>query len=154
MTEINYGNDRIVAPSGGAMPPSINYGNDRVVQPGAGGFDIDTRGAPPVVRMAVGGAPEADRLATIRLYYPDARPFGQDNFIFTDPQTNRPTLYNPRGLDIGDLYSIRPEAAEAIGGVLGGALAAPFALRGKSASVGIPAAAATGAADGRELENL
>lgn len=154
MTEINYGNDRIVAPSGGAMPPSINYGNDRVVRPGAGGFDIDTRGAPGVVRAAVGGAPEADRLATIRSYYPDARPFGQDNFIFTDPQTNRPTLYNPRGLDIGDLYSIRPEAAEAIGGVLGGALAAPFALRGKSASIGIPAAAATGATIGRELENL
>lgn len=154
MTEINYGNDRIVAPSGGAMPPSINYGNDRVVQPGAGGFDIDTRGAPRNVRATVGGAPEADRLATLRLYYPDARPFGQDNFIFTDPQTNRPTLYNPRGLDIGDLYSIRPEAAEAIGGVLGGALAAPFALRGKSASIGIPAAAATGATIGRELENL
>lgn len=154
MTEINYGNDRIVAPSGGAMPSSINYGNDRVVQPGAGGFDIDTRGAPGKVRATVGGAPEADRLATLRLYYPDARPFGQDNFIFTDPQTNRPTLYNPRGLDIGDLYSIRPEAAEAIGGVLGGALAAPFALRGKSASIGIPAAAATGATIGRELENL
>ena len=154
MTEINYGNDRIVAPSGGAMPPSINYGNDRIVQPGAGGFDIDTRGAPGNVRATVGGAPEADRLATLRLYYPDARPFGQDNFIFTDPQTNRPTLYNPRGLDIGDLSSIRPEAAEVIGGILGGALAAPFALRGKSASIGIPAAAATGATIGRELENL
>ena len=114
----------------------------------------------PAHGAAVGGAPAADRLATLRKYYPDARAYDGDNFIFTDPETQRPTIYNPRGLDFGDVASLRPEAAEIAGGVIGGAIATPPALLaapatgGRSVALGIPAAAAAGATAGRELENL
>lgn len=118
---------------------------------------IDTRrGAPGVVRNAVGGAPNKDRLATLQRYYPDAQPYDGDNFTFTDPETRRATLYNPRGLDFGDLPSITPELAELLGGIGGGALgvlsAAPTGMM--SAPVAVPVGVGLGAAAGREAENL
>jgi hypothetical protein len=81
-------------------------------------------GAPANVRASVGAAQTPqDRLATIRRFYPDAEPHGEDNFVFNDPRrSNRPTLYNPPGFfsDIaGDLASISPEIGEALGGVVG-----------------------------------
>ena len=91
--------------------------------------EVDTkRGAPWRVREAVGAAATPqDRLATIRRFYPDAIAFGDDNFIFKDATTGRPTIYNPKGLDLGDIPSITPEIAEAGGGVIGGAVALPTA---------------------------
>ena len=163
MSDIDYGDSRIVVPAGRTTPPQIDYGDSRIVVPaGSTGrsLNIDMRGAPGSVRAAVGGAPAADRLATLKAYYPDARPLGEDNFVFTDPQTGQQTIYNPRGLDVGDLFSLRPEAAEIAGGFIGGLLATPPALLtakpsgGASVAIGIPAAAGAGATIGRELENL
>jgi hypothetical protein len=151
MPDIDYGDSRIVVPAGRATPPQIDYGDARIVVPaGSAGrsLNIDMRGAPGSVRAAVGGAPAADRLATLQAYYPDARPLGDDNFVFTDPQTGQQTIYNPRGLDVGDLFSLRPEAAEIAGGVIGGLLAARGGPKASAAT------AATGATIGRELENL
>jgi len=151
MPDIDYGDSRIVVPAGRATPPQIDYGDSRIVVPaGSAGrsLNIDMRGAPGSVRAAVGGAPAADRLATLQAYYPDAKPLGDDNFVFTDPQTGQQTIYNPRGLDVGDMFSLRPEAAEIAGGVLGGLLAARGGPKASAAT------AATGATIGRELENL
>lgn len=115
------------------------------------------KGAPARIRALVGAArtPE-DRLATLRKIYPDAQPFDDDNFIFTDPKTGRPTLYNSAGLDVGDLASIGGEASELAGGVLGAAVAAPPAIAaaiptGGASLLAIPAATGLGAAGAREL---
>lgn len=73
-------------------------------------------GAPYVIRMVVGGAINADeKLATLRNYYPDAAPYKEDNFIYTDPISKRYTVYNPEGADIGDAFSITREVVQ--GGV-------------------------------------
>ena len=79
-------------------------------------------GAPGRVRMLVGSAPETDRLANLKRFYPDAVPYGDDgNFVFSDPGTGKPTLYNPKGLDTGDVASVAREGAQAVGGGLGAA---------------------------------
>ena len=117
-------------------------------------------GAPARVRQAVGSAPtERDRLSTIRKYYPDAQPTGGDNFIYTDPKTQRPTLYNSPRLDFGDVVSMAPEIGEAAGGTLGGiaaTLAQPVAapITGGASLMAIPAAVGLGAAGGREIMQL
>jgi hypothetical protein len=121
--------------------------------------EIDTRrGAPASVRHAVGGAPSRDRLATLRQFYPDAQPHGPENFVFTDPKTGQKTLYNPKGLDFGDLTSVLPELAEFGGGAAGGAAAALGATAAAPATGGlsylsVPVGYGLGAAGGRELEN-
>lgn len=112
----------------------------------AGPVDAGT-GAPANVRIAVGNAvTDRDRLATLRGFYPDAEPIGDGNFIFTDPETGRRRLYNPRGLDTGDLASVAaPAAAQMLGGAVGGILALPSAAAlgpaGPAAGVGLGAAA-------------
>jgi hypothetical protein len=117
-------------------------------------------GAPANVRAAVGAAQTPnDRLATMRRFYPDAQPHGSDNFIFNDPRSGRPTLYNPPGMDMGDVASVIPEAGEYLGGIVGGALAAPPAIAGIPATGGasvlaVPAGVGLGAAAGRELATL
>ena len=122
-------------------------------------IDFD-RGTPAAVRRDVGGAPNPQaRLATIRRYYPDAEPYGDDNFVFTDPDTGRPTLYNPPGPDWGDIPAVLPEISEAAGGVIGGALATPPALAaaiptGGASLLGIPLGVGLGAAGAKEIENL
>lgn len=117
-------------------------------------------GAPANVRAAVGSAQTpVDRLATIRRFYPDAQPHGTDNFIFNDPRSGRPTLYNPGGLDLGDVASVIPEIGEGLGGIVGGALAAPVAVAGAAPTGGasvlaVPAGIGLGAAAGREIATL
>lgn len=135
-----------------------------VIQPGAvppppPGFQIiqptqDTkRGAPAAVRAIVGSAPDQDRLANLRKYYPDAQPSGEDNFTFTDPTTGRSTLYNPPGLDVGDVASVGREAAQMIGATGGGiAAAAGAAPTGfMAAPVAVPVGAALGSQGAGEL---
>jgi hypothetical protein len=34
-----------------------------------------------------------DKLKIIKKYYPDAIPFGSDNYVFKNPKTKRPTLF-------------------------------------------------------------
>lgn len=57
--------------------------------------NLDRRtGASLTATMAVGAAANPqDELATLRKYYPDAQPFGADNYVFTHPDTGNPTLY-------------------------------------------------------------
>lgn len=89
--------------------------------------DKDT-GAPAYVRGIVGSVykPE-DKLSTLQKYYPDAMPYGE-NFVFTNPSTGRPTLYNPKGLDIGDVASVAREATVTVGSGLGATIGAGGAL--------------------------
>lgn len=130
------------------------------------GTVIDRRtGAPANVRAAVGAAVTPDdRLATLRKFYPDARPEGDDNFVFNDPRHGgRPTLYNEENRHIlgipipsmGDIVSVGPEAAEALGGAMGVAGATASAVpTGGTSLVTVPAAAGLGAAAGREAYGL
>ena len=56
-----------------------------------------SRGADLATRAIVAGSsgsPE-DRLASIRGRYPEAQPYGDDNFTFIDRRTQQPTLFNP-----------------------------------------------------------
>ena len=121
------------------------------------GRSIDEQtGAPQNVRAAVGGAQtERDRLATIRRFYPDAQPFGDDNFVFTDPRTGRRALYNPPGFDLGDPISVVPEVAELLGGTVGTVLATPaITASGPAAPYTAAKAFGLGAAGGRELAGI
>jgi hypothetical protein len=122
------------------------------------------KGAPVRVRATVGAAQtDEDRLATIQRFYPDAQPYEGDNFVYTDPRTNRPTLYNEEnptilGIPIpslGDIVSAGPEIAETLGGMAGGIAAAPAALAtGGTGALAVPAGIGLGAAGGREAYTL
>lgn len=124
--------------------------------------EIDrSTGAPANVRAAVGSAQTPqDRLATIRQFYPDAQPFGSDNFLFRNPRTGQPMLYNPPGFQwVGDTVSALPEVGEALGGFVGGALAVPPAVAtaaptGGMSALAVPAGVGLGAAAGREIATL
>ncbi len=116
-------------------------------------------GSPATVRAIVGSAAPQDRLANIQRYYPDAIPYGDDNFIYTEPETGRITLYNPEGLDLGDVASVAKEATIATASTLG-AIAGGLAgvAGGPAAPVTVPGGAVTGAglgaAAGAELFDL
>jgi len=88
--------------------------------------DFDREAATPFdVRVAVGAAKTGeDKLLTLQQFFPDARPF-QDNFIFTNPRTNRQQLLNPEGFDIGDIGENFRIGFETLGGVIGGAAGIP-----------------------------
>lgn len=127
-----------------------------------GGEVDESSGAPPGTRKAVGSAQTPrDRLSTIRKKFPDARPYSDDNFIYTSPTTGRPTLYNPPGFDTGDLYSISPEGFELAGGAAAARAVAPAALnpatlagsRGTSLLT-IPLAFGLGGAGFKEVDSL
>lgn len=111
---------------------------------------VDQSGAPASVRAAVGSMPDANtRLQAIRKYAPDAQPHGDGNFVYTDPKTGKPTIYNPEGLDAGDIASLLPEAAEAVGGAVGavgGGAAGTAAAPGIGTAAGAIAGAGSGAA--------
>lgn len=116
-------------------------------------------GSPATVRAIVGSAAPQDRLANIQRYYPDAIPYGDDNFIYTDSETGRITLYNPEGLDLGDVASVAKEATIATASTLG-AIAGGLAgvAGGPAAPLTVPGGAATGAglgaAAGAELFDI
>ncbi len=150
----------------GTAPDVVQTAAKRVL---AGEIGLEERldkrsGAPVAVRAKVGAAvrPE-DRLATLQQTYPDAKPYGDDNFVFADPKTGRPTLYNEQNTRVfgvpmptlGDIASVGPEIAETIGGIAGGAagvMAAP--VTGGASIATVPAATGLGAAAGRELYGL
>lgn len=80
-------------------------------------------GAPISVSMIVGPSGELsddERLKTLRNYYPDAVPYGEDNFIFIDPDSGKFTLYNAPGLDFRDVSEYTKTGFEIVGGTLGG----------------------------------
>jgi hypothetical protein len=113
-------------------------------------------GAPSRVRLAVGSGPEEDRLANLQQFYPDAIPYGEDNFVFTDPESGRIRLFNPSGMDMGDIAGAAREGAEFIGGALGGAAALVGGQLGPQIAtpeelVTVPLAAGAGAATAASL---
>lgn len=66
-------------------------------------------GARTDIRRAVQAAPTAeDRLATLRMAHPEAVPYGEDNFLFLNPETGRPTLFDEtRGGAIFEGFTLR-----------------------------------------------
>jgi len=84
--------------------------------------NIDSEsGAPGLVRAMVGELETTDeKLATLNNYYPGTVPYGEDNFLFFDPDTKKFTIYNPPGLDLGDAASLAKTGLEVIGGTVGG----------------------------------
>lgn len=112
----------------------------------------DSGGVHPSVRMHVGSAPAPDRLANLQRFHPEAQPYGQDNFIFVNPKTQKWELYNPEGLDAGDLPSVAREAVVGTAATLGGIAGA---FTGPGAPVAVPAGAgAAGVAAGSLFDTL
>lgn len=112
-------------------------------------------GAPSHIRQAVGSLMDPEsRLATLQKYYPDAQPYGDNNFVFTNPETKSATLYNPIGLDVGDVPSVTKEAFVTVGSSIGAGLgAATGAVAsvptfGTGAPITIPSGALIGAGAG------
>mgnify|MGYP003632745127 FL=1 len=115
---------------------------------------IDTStGAPKKVRAIVGNFDDPTRrLEAIKQYYPDAvstagTPMGEDNFIYTDPETGQRTLYNPKGFDMGDVVSVGRDIVSGIAGTIGGGSALVAGQLGPQIAtpeefVTVPAAAA------------
>lgn len=119
--------------------------------------DKDT-GAPAYVRGIVGSVykPE-DKLATLKRHYPDAVPYKDGNFVFTNPNTGRPTLYNPKGIDIGDVASVAREVTQTVTSGIGAAAGATgggiisIPTGGTAAPISVPAGAIVGAGVGSAI---
>jgi len=126
---------------------------------------IDTKsGAPAGIRAQVAAAQNTDdKLATIKKFYPDAIPvevfdpesgaanFGRGNFIITNPETGKLSLFDEDirlfGIPIptlGDFADAGPEIAEMAGAIVGGTLAAGAAATATAPTVigTVPAATA------------
>ncbi len=117
---------------------------------------IDTEsGAPISVSVVVGPSgdlSQAERLATLKNYYPDAAYYGEDNFIFTDPDTKKLTLYNAPGFDIRDVSEYGKVITETVGGTLGGIMGVTSSLAtGPGAVVSAPTLGLLGVGVGTEI---
>ena len=111
-------------------------------------LDQDT-GAPAFVRAQVGGAAAQDRLANIKRFYPDAAAYGDDNFVYTNPETGKMTLFNPPGMDLGDVAGFTREIFVGAGATMGATAGALSGLAtGPGAVVASPTMAAVGAGTG------
>jgi hypothetical protein len=148
----------ILLPDGGQVqltgeetPEQITAFKQKLFEKYGNSMAVDRNsGAPANVRAIVGSVtkPE-DRLATLRQYYPEAIEYGDDNFLFIDPQTGKSTLYNPKGLDIGDVASIGREVAVVGGSIVGAAGGGAVGLGGGPvAPASVPAGAIIGAGFG------
>jgi hypothetical protein len=118
--------------------------------------NIDSEsGAPISVSMVVGPSGELsddERLKTLRNYYPDAVPYGEDNFIFIDPDSGKFTLYNAPGLDFRDVSEYTKTGVEIVGGGLGAAAGfVSGVFTGPGAVVTAPTGAVIGAGIGTEV---
>lgn len=91
--------------------------------------DIVKTGAPVKVRAAVASVQKnADQLKALQNYYPTARAYGTDNFIYRDPKnSNKWTIFNPVGFDKGDLVVGGRIAAATVGAIPGAVAGAPVA---------------------------
>jgi hypothetical protein len=140
------------------LPDPANVQNNRIDKKSGAGLGT---------RAVVGNAKSpADRLASMRNHYPEAQPYGEDNFIYYNREDGRPTLYNPPGLmpELGDFAEYGRVGTEITAGVGAGLLASPTTPAG-SLAVGGTAATAAGAlydqainqfggADSRDLGKL
>ena len=116
------------------VPQMSGSGQDEFINVGQGG-DLSKKrinkesGAPSFVRAVVGSASSPqDRLETLKKYYPDAQPYDDNNFIYTNPDNGEVTLYNPKGLGRGDFSSIAREGAITVASGIGTAIGAAGAL--------------------------
>lgn len=101
------------------------------------------QGAPAFVRERVGSGSHKDRLANLQAFFPDAEPFEEDNFIYTNDE-GRIVLFNPKGLDWGDVAGASRDITMMAGGTLALAATAPATLA--SGFMAAPVVAGTGAA--------
>ena len=101
---------------------------------------INETGASGIIRQIVGNAPDNQRKSILQKYYSkvltsqelqEKNPklnivdkYGADNLFFVDKKDNL-TVYNPPGLDFGDVASVGREIASGVGGVVGGVIASP-----------------------------
>jgi|GEM_PF-1358288 len=121
----------------------------KTVNVGHGSFKIDSRATPEVVQKAISnyvqedidfykgmdrttGAPwnvvkavgdslkPEDKLATIRSYFKDAMRFGEDNFIYTNPDTGKVTMFNSPGFQTKDIAEYSRDISIAVGSTLAG----------------------------------
>jgi len=96
---------------------------------------IDSKsGSGIVTRAVVGNAKNpADRLASMQNHYPEAQPYGEDNFIYYNRDTGVPTLYNPPGIipELGDFAEYGRVGTEIGAGIGGAILAAPTTPAGQ-----------------------
>tara|TARA_R110000744_G_scaffold1990_3_gene7813 strand:- start:1876 stop:4245 length:2370 start_codon:yes stop_codon:yes gene_type:complete len=119
-----------------------------------GNIDSES-GAPISVSMVVGPSGELsddERLKTLRNYYPDAVPYGEDNFIFIDPDSGKFTLYNAPGLDFRDVSEYTKTGVEIVAGGLGAAAGfVSGVFTGPGAVVTAPTGAVIGAGIGTEV---
>lgn len=99
---------------------------------------INTDGAGFGDRVAVSAArgPGAG-LATLQNRHPgaDILPFGNDNFII--PGSQGPTVFNPPGLDTGDMSFMPRMGAEVLGSLTGGVMGLPGGIPGAMVGAGI-----------------
>ena len=120
------------------IPDPANVQNNRIDKKSGAGLGT---------RAVVGNAKSpVDRLASMRNHYPEAQPYGEDNFIYYNREDGRPTLYNPPGLmpELGDFAEYGRVGTEITAGVGAGILASPTTPAG-SIAVGGTAATAAGA---------
>lgn len=84
-----------------------------------------------------------DKIKVLQKYHPDAIPFGSDNYVFKNPKTGQPTLFNPKGFDVGDVIEYGRVATEILasipGFIAGAAVTSPTV-------VGMPVSGVMGAA--------
>tara|TARA_R110000824_G_scaffold149861_8_gene320268 strand:- start:277 stop:2628 length:2352 start_codon:yes stop_codon:yes gene_type:complete len=116
--------------------------------------NIDSEsGAPALVRAAVDELETIEeKLKTLDNYYPGAVPYGEDNFLFFDKGLGKFTLYNPPGLDLGDVAGLTKTAVEIIAGGLGASAGFVSGLgTGPGAVVSSPTLAVIGAGIGTEV---
>ncbi len=100
-------------------------------------------GASYSARMVAGKESDPTRkLEVLKSFYPDAKPYGSDNYVFTDPKTQKPTVYNPSGFDFGDVAGSAREILQAATGIA----TMPASLTGVGALGSAAAVAGTGQA--------
>ena len=115
-------------------------GNDPS-QAQSGSIDMDT-GADIGTRLAVNNAPAGDKLGAMRARYPEASPYGKDNFVYYNRETGQPQIYNPEGIDVGDFVGGGRLVANVLGGIGAGVVATPTTPFGQAVAL---SSGATGA---------
>jgi len=93
------------------------------------------RGADIGTRLAVNNAPAGDRLGAMRARYPEAMPYGDDNFVYYNRETLEPQIYNPEGIDVGDFVGAGRLLANIGGGISAGVVATPTTPFGQAVAL-------------------
>lgn len=157
----------VLAPNGQTIvfPDSMSQEQIKVVMNNKFPSIDNKTGASLKARLAVGSSTDKDKLATLKNFYPDAVEQTNEkneltgNYVFTNPKTNKPTLFNEKGFSMGDVAQQGNLIAELVGGIGAGLLATPPAVAsapftGGASLLGIPTAIGLGASAGNEMTDL